>query len=252
MSTKRTIVEMALVLGLSIGMSSLYSAVSITRRVISETPLQEQTATLNRPLAPEPVFDLIYQLLAIASALMPVALVLFLVSGSHRPRFGSIGLDATTPLRDGVSGVGLAALIGIPGLALYVAGVWWGITVQVVPTALDTLWWTIPVLLLHALKASLVEEIIGVGYLITRLLSLNIPIAVIVIAHATLRATYHLYQGFGPFVGNFVMGLIFAWWFLRTRRLAPLLVAHFAIDAVAFVGYPLWSEIAPDFLTISV
>ncbi len=252
MSKKRTIVEIVLVLGLSIGISALYSMVSITRRVMSDTPLQEQTATINRPLAPEPIFDLIYQLLAITSALVPVALVLFLVSQSRPPRFHTIGLDGSKPVVDSLTGIGLAALIGIPGLGLYAAGVWWGMTVQIVPTALDTLWWTIPVLLLHAVKAALVEEVIGVGYFISRLMSLNVPIALIVVAHALLRATYHLYQGFGPFFGNFVMGLIFAWWFLKTGRLAPLIVAHFAIDAVAFVGYPLWAENAPDFLTFPV
>jgi membrane protease YdiL (CAAX protease family) len=251
-SKKRTIVEIALVLGLSVGMSALYSAVSITRRVLSETPLQEQTATINRPLAPEPLFDVIYQLLAIASALMPVALVLFLVATPRAPRFHTIGLDGSQPVKDGLSGLGLAALIGIPGLGLYVLGVWWGVTVQIIPTVLDTWWWTIPILLMHAVKAALVEEIIAVGYFMSRLLTLNIPIALIVVAHAVLRASYHLYQGFGPFFGNFVMGLVFAWWFLKTRRLAPLIVAHFAIDAVAFVGYPLWAENAPDFLTFSV
>ena len=249
MTKKRTIIEVVLVLGLSIGMSSLYSMVSLTRRVLSEVPLQEQTATLNRPLAPEPVFDLIYQVLAIASSLIPVALVLFLVAGNTRPRFASIGLDATRPVKDSLSGLGLAALIGIPGLFLYVLGVWWGFTVQIVPSALDALWWSVPILLAHAVKAALVEEIIGVGYFITRALSLNVPVVVVVVAHALLRATYHLYQGFGPFLGNFIMGLIFAWWFLRTRRLMPLIVAHFAIDAVAFVGYPLWTSFAPDFPT---
>ncbi len=250
MSKRRTIVEIVLVLGLSVGMSSLYSVVSITRRVMSETPLGEQTATINRPLAAEPVFDVIYQLLAIASALIPVALVLFLVAAPQPPRFGSIGLGRPRVFRDGLSGLGLAALIGIPGLALYLAGVWWGVTVTIVPTTLDTYWWTIPVLLLHALKAALVEEVIAVGYFITRLMSLNVPIGLIVVGHAVLRATYHLYQGFGPFVGNLVMGLIFAWWFIKTRRLWPLIVAHFTIDAVAFVGYPLWQENAPDFLTL--
>jgi len=52
-----------------------------------------------------------------------------------------------------------------------------------------------------------------------------------------LRGTYHLYQGFGGFVGNLVMGLIFGWLFLRWKRTAPMVIAHFLIDAVAFVGY---------------
>jgi membrane protease YdiL (CAAX protease family) len=52
-----------------------------------------------------------------------------------------------------------------------------------------------------------------------------------------LRGTYHLYQGFGQALGNAVMGALFAWWFQRTGRLWPLLVAHTLLDVVAFVGY---------------
>ena len=33
------------------------------------------------------------------------------------------------------------------------------------------------------------------------------------------------------------MGLIFGLWFLRTRRVWPLIVAHSVIDAVSFIGY---------------
>jgi len=33
------------------------------------------------------------------------------------------------------------------------------------------------------------------------------------------------------------MGLIFAWWFQRSRRVLPLVVAHFLLDVSAFVGY---------------
>jgi uncharacterized protein len=248
-SKRRTLAELVIVLALSVGMSSLYSVVSITRRVLSETPLPEQTATINRPLATEPFFDLIYQLLAIASALVPVALVLFLVAAPQPPRFGSIGLDRGRLWRDSLSGVGLAALIGIPGLAFYMVGVSLGVTVTIVPTALDTYWWTIPILLLHALKAALVEEIIAVGYFMTRLMAMQVPLGLIVVGHALLRATYHLYQGFGPFLGNFIMGLIFAFWFLKTGRLVPLIAAHFVIDTVAFVGYPLWQEYAPESLS---
>lgn len=249
MTRRRTLVEIALVLGLSVGMSALYSVVSIARRLSQETPLSEQTATINRPLAPEPVFDLIYQLLGITSALVPVALVFYLVARSTRPRLAPIGLDGTQRTLDVVRGLGLAALIGIPGLGLYVAGVWLGVTVQIVPTSLEAYWWTIPVLLLQAAKASLVEEVIAVGYLMTRLREISLFPWVVIVAQATLRATYHLYQGWGPFVGNFVMGLIFGYWYHKTGRLAPLLVAHFTIDAVAFVGYPLFGQFAPDFLT---
>ena len=44
-------------------------------------------------------------------------------------------------------------------------------------------------------------------------------------------------KGFGGFVGNVVMGVVFALVWRRTRRVAPLVVAHALIDIVAFIGY---------------
>ena len=57
------------------------------------------------------------------------------------------------------------------------------------------------------------------------------------VAAALLRGSYHLYQGYGGFVGNAIMGLVLGWWFQRTRRVWPLIIAHFVIDAVSFIGY---------------
>jgi membrane protease YdiL (CAAX protease family) len=56
-------------------------------------------------------------------------------------------------------------------------------------------------------------------------------------AGAVLRGSYHLYQGYGGFIGNAIMGVLFGWWFQRTRRVVPLIVAHSVIDAVSFIGY---------------
>ncbi len=56
---------------------------------------------------------------------------------------------------------------------------------------------------------------------------------------AVLRGSYHLYQGFGGFLGNAIMGVLFAWVFRRTRRLWPLVIAHSLLDITAFVGYAL-------------
>lgn len=250
-SPSRIKAEIGIVLGLSLGISSLYSIVSIWRRLLREEALNEQTATINRPLAEEEIFDLVYQVLGIVSALVPVALVLFLLADATKPRFHRLGIDKTSAGRDALWSLGLAALIGVPGLALYAAGLALGITVQVVPSALNATWWTIPILVLHALKAGLVEEIIAVGYLFARLKDLRVSPWLIVIIQALLRATYHLYQGVGPFFGNFVMGLVFGWWYLRTHRLVPLIGAHALIDAVAFVGYPLAAEAAPEFFGIT-
>ncbi|MGH8828250.1 MAG: CPBP family intramembrane glutamic endopeptidase, partial [Jiangellaceae bacterium] len=59
---------------------------------------------------------------------------------------------------------------------------------------------------------------------------------------AALRGSYHLYQGVGMALGNVVMGVLFAWWFRRTGRVLPLVVAHTLLDVVSFVGYALLKD----------
>ena len=235
--------EIVVVLMLSYGMSALYAVVGIIDRLTQPTALGHQTATLNRPLADQEWFDLAYQVLGIVSGLAPVALVLWLVWREQKPRFAAIGLGWETGRRNVrhelTVGLGLAAVIGIPGIGVYLLAraMNWGVTV--VPTALDTHWWTVPILILWALRAGLGEEIIVVGYLFDRFKQLGWSPWVIVASSALLRGSYHLYQGFGGFLGNIAMGAIFGALFLWKKRLLPLITAHVIIDTVAFVGYPL-------------
>jgi len=72
-------------------MSALYAIVGFSRRLSLEAPLNEQQATINRSLADESLFDLIYQLLGIASAWAPVLLVAFLLWSSQKPHLGALG-----------------------------------------------------------------------------------------------------------------------------------------------------------------
>lgn len=245
---RRTVLEIWLVLGLSLGASALYSVVSIIQRTLAEQSIKDQSTTINRPMAVEPVFDLIYQLLGVATALVPVALVLYLLWKPGTNPFRKIGLDFSRFGRDTGLGLGLAALIGIPGIAFYLVGNAIGITVKIVPTALGTYWWTIPVLILVALRAALEEEVIVVGYLFTKLRELGWKPWLIIGTSALLRGSYHLYQGFGPFLGNAVMGVIFGMAYQRWGRVMPLVVAHFVLDVVSFVGYPIVAHLAPGFL----
>lgn len=236
---RRLTVEIWIVLGLSLGRSGIYALVDIVARLTAGPPLAQQTATLNASQSPRPYLDLTYQLLSIGFALVPVALALFLLSGQGRSAVRRIGLDAVRPVRDLGIGVGLAAVIGIPGLGLYALGRMLGITVQVQASALNAAWWTIPVLVLAALQNALLEEVVAVGYLMERLRDLRWRTPLILAASALLRGSYHLYQGFGPFIGNAVMGLVFAEYYRRRRRVLPLVVAHMLLDMVAFVGYAL-------------
>lgn len=75
-----------------------------------------------------------------------------------------------------------------------------------------------------------------VGYLFTRLRQLGWGPWAVIWTSAVIRGSYHLYQGFGQGLGNLVMGLVFGYWYHRTRRLAPLVVAHTLLDVFAFVG----------------
>ncbi|MBD7917890.1 CPBP family intramembrane metalloprotease [Cellulomonas sp. Sa3CUA2] len=239
---RRLTAEVWIVLGLSLGKSAVYAVVSLIARLTAGPPLAEQTTTLNASQSPRPYLDLTYQLLSIGFALLPVALALYLLSGNGRSAVRRLGLDRTRPWRDLGVGVGLAALIGIPGLGLYVAGRALGITVEVQASALDAAWWTVPVLILAALQNALLEEVVAVGYLMERLRELRWSTPAIIAASALLRGSYHLYQGWGPFVGNVVMGVVFAEYYRRRRRVMPLVVAHTALDVVAFVGYALLPE----------
>jgi membrane protease YdiL (CAAX protease family) len=248
LSRGRLRAEIGLVLGLSLGASAVYSVVAIVNRLTREQALADQQATLNTSLSERPVFDLVYQLLAVLFDLVPVALVVFLLWSATRPRLQRLGIDARHPVRDALGGIGLAAAIGIPGIGVYLGGRALGISVDVVANALDTYWWTVPVLLLSALRAALTEEVIVVGYLYARLADLGWGRWRIIVGSALLRGSYHLYQGFGAFVGNAAMGVVFGWLYLRFGRLVPLVVAHFVLDAAIFIGYPWAAATFPTLL----
>ena len=241
-ANRRLTAEVWIVLGLSIGQSAVYAVVSLAA-ALSRGPLHEATASLNANRSDRAWLDLTLQLLAIGFALVPVALAIYLLAigpadsdGTGQP-LRRLGLARARPARDVLTGIGFAALIGIPGLGLYWLGRTLGITADVVPAPEQVYWWTIPILLLSAAENALVEEIIAVGYLLARLRDLRWGPWAAIAASAALRGTYHLYQGFGQALGNALMGAVFAWWFQRTGRLWPLLVAHALLDVVAFVGY---------------
>jgi membrane protease YdiL (CAAX protease family) len=237
MTPRRLTAEIWIVLGLSLGQSAVYAIVSLVA-ALTRGPLHDATATLNGNRSESEWLDATLQLLSIGFALVPVALAIFLLSSDGRP-LHRLGLDRVRPLRDVLTGIGLAVVIGVPGLGLYALGRTLGINAEVVPTPEHTYWWTVPLLLLSALANAVVEEVIAVGYLMTRLPDLHWGPWASICASAVLRGTYHLYQGFGQAIGNAVMGVVFGWLYQRTGRLAPLIVAHTLLDVVAFVGY-LW------------
>ena len=231
--------EIVAVFAVSLGASGLYAFVSLIGSLTARQSLASQQVTLNGSQAPgRPVLDLFLQLVSLASGAAPVILAFYLLARSGDGA-KSIGVDRTEPLRDFLRGAGLAALIGGSGLGLYFIAYKSGIAVNIVAENLPNVWWRFPVLVLSALQNGVLEEVLVTGYLLTRLRKLGVNPWIAVLISATLRGSYHLYQGFGGFLGNAVMGLIFGTLFLRWRRCLPMIIAHTLIDGVAFIGYAL-------------
>lgn len=232
--------EVLVVLGISLGQSGIYAMLRILERLTREVPLAQQTSTLNPSVTPErPWLDLTYQLVGIGFGLMPAFLVLYLLSRTPPRAAQGIGLDGRRPGFDLGVGALVALGIGVPGLGLYLGARELGFNTQVQASGLADNWWTVPVLVLSALQNSLLEEVVVIGYLFTRLRQLDWGWVMIIGLSALVRGAYHLYQGFGGFVGNLIMGVIFGLIYLRWRRVGPLVIAHTLLDIAAFVGYAL-------------
>lgn len=234
--------EIVLVLGVSLGQAAVYSLLRIIERVTRNVPLAQQTSTLNPSVTPDrPWLDLTYQLVGIGFALVPMILALYLLQLTDPPAGGRIGFDLQRPGFDIGRGLILALAIAIPGLALYFGAREVGLNTQVRASGLADNWWTVPVLILSALQNAMVEEVIMVGFLFTRFGQMGWRVAQIVVVSALIRGAYHLYQGFGGFIGNLLMGLIFGLIYLRWKRVGPLVVAHCVLDIAAFIGYAVLS-----------
>jgi membrane protease YdiL (CAAX protease family) len=229
--------EIVLVLALSLGASAVSALLSFIGSVTAAKPLAEQTAQLVTDYAPgRPWLGLAWQIFAIVTALVPVALVAHLMAGSGESLRGTLSFSLDQKIRDLARGAFVAAVIGGSGLGLYLAARAIGLNLTVVPTNLPDIWWRLPVLVGSAVQNAVLEETIVLGYLVHRLTRLGWSWGRTTAASALLRGSYHLYQGVGGFVGNAVMGVIFCMLYRRWGRVMPLVVAHALIDTVAFVG----------------
>ena len=230
-------IEVVIVVAIAVGVSAARSVLRFIAALTAEASLSSQTATLNSSQAPgRPWIDLGLQLVFICSLLLPVTLVLYLVQRSNET-WASIGLRFDRLRRDCLLGVFAAAAVGGVGLGGYLLARQADTSLTLVPTTLPDVWWRIPVLVLASFANAMLEEVVLVGYLGSRVRRLGGSAAVAICISALVRGLYHLYQGLSGFLGNLVMGAIFATYFQRTGRVVPLIVAHTLIDVVAFVGY---------------
>jgi uncharacterized protein len=229
-------IEILLVLGVSLGISAINSLINFLD-IQTRGGFSHAVATLNQSQSEREWVDLSYQLLDIVNGVIPALLALYLLSRSPALAGFGIGLDWSRPRLDLLQGAGFAALIGLPGLGLVALARELGINAQISASGLADVWYRYPVLVMNGIQNGVLEEIVMIAFLLTRLRQLRWPTLNAVLLSAVIRGSYHTYQGIGGFLGNFVMGLIFGWWFTRTRRVMPLIIAHSIIDVVSFVGY---------------
>lgn len=225
---------------LTFGMSGLRSLLRLIDALL-HAPLSEQTVTLSRNLAHNSWIDLGLQLCSAAALMSWGLLALFLLRVHQPPHLETGGLTLrilnTNFLGDLGWGCLLAAIIGIPGLGLYLLSLHLGWTKHVIPADLNAVWWSIPVLVLWSFANAFAEEIVVVYWLCIRLRQLRLSPLIILVASAVLRGSYHLYQGVSAGFGNIAMGIVFVIFFYRTHRVRPLIIAHLLIDVTAFAGY---------------
>ncbi|HLK75304.1 MAG TPA: CPBP family intramembrane glutamic endopeptidase [Streptosporangiaceae bacterium] len=231
--------EIVAVFAVSLGASGIYALVQYIGSLTAQQAISKQAVVVHGTLAPgRPLLDLFLQLTNITLSLAPVLLVLYLLArGGEGPK--TIGLDASQPGQDAAWGALLAAAIGGAGLGLYLIAFHAGVELNVVAENLPDVWWRFPVLVLSAAQNGIYEEVIVVGYLLSRLDKLGVKPGWAIAISATIRGSYHLYQGIGAFFGNAAMGVIFGLFYRRYGRVTPLIIAHTLIDAVTFVGYAL-------------
>jgi membrane protease YdiL (CAAX protease family) len=227
------------VLGVSLGMSAIYALLYLIRAEITvKGGIAGTTATVVSGAATtHHLLDLADDLANILNGLFPALLALVLLFRDPAGRGFSIGFDRLRLGRDALQGLGFCALIGIPGLGLVWGAHELGLAASLDVVSFPDVWYRVPYLLTSAFQNGALEEVVMIGYLLTRLRQMGVSDYPALATSAVIRGGYHLYQGWGGFFGNLVMGLIFGWWFQRTKRVLPLLIAHFLLDAFSFVGY---------------
>ena len=78
------------------------------------------------------------------------------------------------------------------------------------------------------------EEFLWLGYGITALQRYGTRTAVLV--SVALRLSVHLYQGRMAFVSILPLAVVFTLYFVKTKRLWPIIVAHLLFDTLALMS----------------
>ncbi len=204
--------ETLAVLGVSLAMSAIYALLSFIRTQVTIPGgfAHAQVTVVSNTATDYPVLDILDALADILHGVLPAFLAIVLLARTPAGAGFGIGLDRLRA-RELAQGVGFLALIGIPGLVLVWLAHRAGLNANLEVVNFPNVWYRVPILILDAAQNGILEEIVVTAYLLTRLRQLGWTPSRALGAEALLRGSYHLYQGYGGFFGNLVMGLIFGW-----------------------------------------
>lgn len=79
------------------------------------------------------------------------------------------------------------------------------------------------------------EELIVRGYLMSEITALGGNGALAILISVAVQMSYHLYQGFTNGIVLVSTFAVFSVYFSRSRRIAPVVLAHFCMDAYALI-----------------
>ncbi len=229
-------IEVVLVLALSLGLSGVYALLDLLQGLlVTPAPLAKQVASPAGPVNPHLWLDLSYRTVNLAAELAPVLLVAYLLIRSGES-LATIGIDGSRPRQDAAWSVGLAVGVGAVGLGALVAAKHLGVN-RALSVGGGPVWWNQLFLVLEAAGSAISEEVIVCGFLLHRFRQIDWTDGKALIVASLVRASYHLYQGWGGAADNLVLGLLFGRIYQRRGRVLPLVLAHFLIDAGAYIGY---------------
>lgn len=234
---KQLTIELALVLLASLGASAIYSVISLIETLLTPKGLAGSTQTISQQDSTSLVFETLYKVVGTAFSLAPAAIALYLMWAISKRSPDEIGFNLRNVRSDSLKALALAAGIGIPGILLYFGARAFGLAAQIHPSNYSPSVVTVLLMVLAAAKAGILEEVVVVAYLLDRLERIGVSARWQILVSALLRGSYHLYQGFAGFIGNFVMGAFFGLAYRKWGRIAPLVIAHSIMDTVVFVAY---------------
>jgi membrane protease YdiL (CAAX protease family) len=81
----------------------------------------------------------------------------------------------------------------------------------------------------------LFEELIVRGYLMAEIVDLGGSEITAILASVLIQVSYHTYQGFLRCALVAIMFAIFSIYFSRTRKIEPIIIAHFYSDASSLI-----------------